>query len=166
MPALYYVNITIHILAAMLWLGGMFFLGLIGAPVLRAIEPPTLRQGLFQQLGLRFRSAGWGAIAVLIITGVINLHYRGWLRWDGVLGSATFWSTRTGHALAMKLTGVTAMLVVSSLHDFILGPRAGRAIPGSPRALAFRHWAILLARANALLGVLVVIAAVLLTRGG
>ena len=39
MSALYYINVTIHVLAAMLWLGGMFFLGAVGAPVLRAIEP-------------------------------------------------------------------------------------------------------------------------------
>jgi uncharacterized membrane protein len=41
MPALYYVNVTIHVLAAMLWLGGMFFLGVVGAPVLRAITIST-----------------------------------------------------------------------------------------------------------------------------
>jgi putative copper export protein len=35
----YYINVTIHVLAAMLWLGGMFFLGAVGAPVLRTIEP-------------------------------------------------------------------------------------------------------------------------------
>ena len=29
MSALYYLNVTIHILAAMLWLGGMFFLGVL-----------------------------------------------------------------------------------------------------------------------------------------
>ena len=34
----YYLNVTIHVLAAMLWLGGMFFLGVVGAPLLRAIH--------------------------------------------------------------------------------------------------------------------------------
>jgi len=28
----------------MLWLGGMFFLGIVGAPVLRNIEPPPSRR--------------------------------------------------------------------------------------------------------------------------
>lgn len=166
MPELYYLNVTVHVLAAMLWLGGMFFLGVVGAPVLRDIDPPALRQKLFQRLGLRFRSAGWWAIGVLVVTGVINLHYRGWLRWDGVLGSATFWQTATGHALAAKLSAVAAMITVSAVHDFVLGPRAGRAQPGSPGAVALRRRAALLARVNALLGVLVVVAAVRLARGG
>lgn len=166
MPALYYANVTVHILAAMLWLGGMFFLGVVGAPVLRAVEPAALRQSIFQQLGLRFRSAGWWAIGTLVVTGIINLHYHGWLRWDGVLGSALFWRTSVGHALAAKLAAVAAMLVVSLVHDFVLGPLAGRAAPGSPRSLALRRQAALLARANALIGVLVVVAAVRLARGG
>lgn len=50
----------------MLWLGGMLFLATVGAPVLRAIEPPALRQRLFQEPGLRFRVIGSGAIALLI----------------------------------------------------------------------------------------------------
>lgn len=164
MSGLYYANITIHVLAATFWLGGMFFLGIVGAPVLRAVEPPALRQRLFQQLGLRARSAGWWAIGTLLVTGTINLHYKGWLHWDGVLGSARFWGTSTGRVLALKLIAVTTMVVVSATHDFVLGPRAGRATAGSPQAFAMRRQAALLARVNALIGVLIVIAAVRLAR--
>lgn len=164
MPPLYYVNVALHVLAAMLWLGGMFFLGVVGAPALRAIEQPALRQRLFQELGVRFRSVGWVAIAVLILTGLVNLHYRGWLHWDGVFASAAFWRTGVGTALAIKLASVTVMIIVSAVHDFALGPLAGRVEPGSPQAIAFRRRAALLARVNALLGVVVVVAAVRLPR--
>jgi copper resistance protein D len=166
MPELYYANVTVHVLAAMLWLGGMFFLGVVGAPVLRAVEPPALRQQLFQQLGLRARAIGWWAIAVLLVTGTVNLWYRGWLRWDGALGAAAFWRTSAGVALAIKLGAVSVMVLVSAVHDFALGPMAGRATPGSPESLALRRRAALLARANALLGVVIVCAAVRLARGG
>ena len=166
MSALYWINVTVHVLAALFWLGGMLFLGIVGAPVLRAVEPPALRQRLFHDLGTRFRSAGWAAIAVLVVTGVLNLHFRGWLRWEGVLGAADFWRTAAGHALAAKLVAVGAMLVASAVHDFVLGPAAGRAAPGSRAALALRRRAALLARGNALLGVAVVVAAVRLARGG
>ena len=166
MPVAYYVNVTIHVLAAMLWLGGMLFLGIVGAPVLRSVEPAALRQRLFHELGLRFRTAGWWAIGVLLLTGLVNLYYRGWLRWSGVLGAVGFWRTAPGHALCLKLVAVAAMLVVSAVHDFVLGPRAGRATAGSGRALQLRRRAALLARINALVGVLVVAAAVRLARGG
>jgi copper resistance protein D len=166
MTELYYASVTAHVLAAMLWLGGMLFLGVVGAPILRRIEPPALRQQLFQQIGLRARAMGWWAIGVLVATGTINVWFRGWLRWDGVLGTAAFWRTATGHALAVKLVAVAAMVVVSAIHDFVLGPRAGRAAPGSPEALVLRRRAALLARVNAIIGVIVVAAAVRLARGG
>lgn len=161
----YYVVVTIHVLSAMLWLGGMLFLGVVGAPVLRAIEPAALRQRLFQELGLRFRSVGWIAITVLVTTGVIMLGLRGLLHWSGVFGSAAFWRTGFGMALAAKLTAVVTMITVSAVHDFFLGPAAGRATAGSPEAAALRRRAALLARANALIGLLLVIAAVRLARG-
>ena len=76
MSGSYYVLVTIHVLAALLWLGGMLFLGVVGAPVLRAIEPPALRQRLFNELGRRFRTIGWIAIATLVVTGVLLLRAR------------------------------------------------------------------------------------------
>lgn len=164
MPPLYYVNVTVHVLAAMLWLGGMFFLGVVGAPALRAVEPPELRQRLFQQLGVRFRSVGWLSITVLVLTGLVNLHYRGWLHWDGVLASAAFWRTAVGAALAVKLLSVVVMITVSAVHDFVLGPLAGRAPAGTPEAIAFRRRAARFARLNAILGVVAVVAAVRLAR--
>jgi uncharacterized membrane protein len=152
-------------LAAVAWVGGMLFLGLVGAPVLRRIEPPALRQQLFQQLGLRFRAVGWSAVAVLIVTGVINLHYRGWLR-ANVLGEPAFWRTGVGQALAGKLLCIAIMIVLSAVHDFGVGPAAGRAAPGSAHAITMRRRAALLARANAVVAILVVVAAALLVRGG
>jgi uncharacterized membrane protein len=166
MPPLYYLNVTVHVLAAMFWLGGMFFLAVVGAPALRAVEPPALRQRLFEALGVRFRKAGWVAIAILLATGVVNLHYRHLLQWNGVLANPAFWRTSMGYALAAKLTAVAAMLVVSLIHDFVTGPRAGAAVPGSPEALGLRRQAAWLARANAILGLIVVVAAVRLARGG
>ena len=161
----YYVNVTIHVLAAMLWLGGMFFLGVVGAPVLRAVNPPELRQSLFHQLGLRFRTVGWWTIGVLVVTGVINLYFRGWFDAGAPVGRGVFWRSATGHALMAKLVAVAVMLVVSAIHDFSIGPRAGGEVAGSPRALELRRRAAVLARINALLGVVVVIAAVRLARG-
>ena len=165
MPALYYINVTVHLLAALLWLGGMFFLAVVGAPALRAIESPALRQQLFQELGVRFRAVGWWAIGVLVVTGIMNLHYRGWLRWHGVLDSAAFWRTAAGQSLGLKLTAVIAMIVVSAVHDFWIGPMAGKLPPGSAEAAAARRAAALLARINAVLGLVVVVAAVQLARG-
>jgi len=162
---LYYLNVSIHLLAAFLWLGGMFFLAAVGAPVLRKVEPPALRAQLFRQLGEQFRRVGWIAIGVLLVTGVINLYFRGLLSAD-VWSRGAFWSTSLGTALAWKLGAVTVMVAISGFHDFISGPAASRMQAGSPEALRARRNASLLARVNALVGVVLVIAAVRLARGG
>ena len=166
MRALYFTNVTIHVLAAMFWLGGMLFLGVIGAPVLRAVEPASLRQKLFQDLGMRFRTAGWIAIGVLVLTGVGNMYFRGWLAWDGVLASSDFWRSGAGSTLLAKLVAVTVMVAVSAVHDFALGPAASRAVAGTPEAMRLRKRAASLARANALIGIAIVVVAVRLARGG
>jgi len=165
MVGLYFLNVTIHLLAAMFWLGGMFFLAVVGAPALRELDAPALRAALFQRLGERFRTAGWIAIGVLLVTGTLNLHFRGILTWR-TLSSSDFWSTAYGHTLAWKLSAVAAMVVVSAVHDFVLGPAASRYEAGSPEALRARRRAAWLARLNALAGVVVVVAAVRLARGG
>lgn len=163
--SLYHLNVSLHLLAALLWLGGMFFLALVGAPVLRKVESPAVRSQLFQALGRRFRTVGWAALAVLVVTGVANLHLRGLLRADLWLSPA-FWSSGYGQALAWKLGAVLTMLIASALHDFVLGPAAARQDPGSAEALRWRRRAAWLARANALVGVVLVLAAVRLSRGG
>jgi copper resistance protein D len=165
MSGFYYLNVTVHVLAAMLWLGGMFFLAAVGAPVLRRVEPPSLRADLFRQLGEQFRLVGWGAIAVLVATGIVNLHYRGLLS-AKLWADARFWGTPLGTALGWKVGAVAVMIAVSGYHDFIAGPRASREVPGSPAAIAARRRAAWLARINAVVGVILVIAAVRLARGG
>ena len=62
------------------------------------------------------------------------------------------------------LAAVAVMIAASAVHDFSTGPRAGRVPAGSPEALRLRRQASLLARANALVGVGLVVAAVRLAR--
>lgn len=161
----YFVNVTAHVFAALLWLGGMFFFALVGAPVLRKVEDPALRRDLFRVLGEQFRRVGWIAIGVLLVTGTLNLWFRGMLTW-AVLGDASFWGSRYGAALAWKLGSMAVMLVVQAVHDFVVGPASSAAEPDSPRSVRLRRQAALLARLSALAGTVLVVAAVQLARLG
>lgn len=165
MPFPYYLSVTIHVLAALLWLGGTFFFAAVGAPVLRKVEPPELRAELFERLGVQFRKVGWASVIVLVITGIANLHYRGLLE-SGVLSSAGFWSSRYGRALAWKLGSVIIILALSLVHDFVIGPRTSRYPAGSPAALRYRRLAAWMARLGVVVGIVLVVAAVRLARGG
>lgn len=161
----YFVNVTVHVFAAILWLGGMFFFALVGAPVLRRVDDLALRRDLFRALGEQFRRVGWAALVVLLVTGALNLWFRGMLTWE-VLGSGVFWSSRYGSALAWKLGAVAAMLVIQAVHDFRVGPASSSAEAGSEEAAALRRRAAWLARLSAVAGVVIVVAAVRLARLG
>jgi copper resistance protein D len=159
----YLTLVVIHVLAAMVWIGGMTFLSVAGAPVLRRVEPESLRTQLFEALGLRFRYLGWTAVALLLATGLWMLSLRGWLTWQ-VLGRRAFWGTPAGTAFAWKLSAVAVMIVLSAVHDVAFSPgrvRALEALPGWPRR---RRWLVLSARAAAVAAIVVVIAAVKLVR--
>lgn len=164
--SLYHLNVYLHILAALLWLGGMLFFAVVGAPVIRRVDPPELRTRLFRALGEQFRWVGWACIGVLLLTGVGNLHFKGLLTAEVWTGLEYWTSTRYGRLLATKLALVAGMLGVQAIHDFSVGPGATRAEAGSPGALSLRRKAAWLGRVNAFLGLALVWTAMRLARGG
>lgn len=164
MTDLYEATVTVHVLAAMLWIGGMLFFA-IAAPVLRGVEDDAVRARLFDGMGRRFRAVGWACVALLVASGVVQLRLRGW--WGaGFWNSSALFGTPLGVATLWKLGLVGVMIGVQGLHDFWLGPKAGCAIAGSDEARALRRRAAGLARFNALVAVLLVYVAVRLGRGG
>jgi len=130
----------LHVMAAITWIGGMLFIALVLVPVTRRVSDPALRTRLVQEAGRRFRTVGWIALGLLLLSGLGNLWFRPYLLSIG--------------RFQWKLGLVVLALVLSAVHDFGLGPRAGR--PGADPALRVRaSW---LARVN----VVVVVLAVLL----
>jgi putative copper export protein len=160
---MYPISVTLHVLAAIFWLGGMFFLGIVGAPALAGLDT-DLRRRLFKEIGLRFRGPGWVAIGTLLITGVANLHFRGLLV-PALRGGPDFWLTPIGQILAWKLGLVLTMVTIAAVHDFWLGPLSGELEAGSREHLRVRTLLSRLGRLNAVLGILVVYFAVRLFRG-
>jgi copper resistance protein D len=162
---LYLLSVWLHILAAVTWIGGIAFLVLVVVPWLRRGDRAR-GAALLRETGARFRDVGWGCFAVLLLTGSFNLWMRG-VR-PGDLVSAGWLASPFGRAVAWKLGLFAAVLVVSAVHDFWLGPRAAIAVerdPASAAAESLRRRASLLGRANALLGISLVGLGVILVRG-
>jgi copper resistance protein D len=163
----YQLSVFVHLLSAVVWVGGMLFLALVIVPAIRHL-PPAERGALLSAVGRRFRTIGWLCIALLIATGMLNAGYRG-LTWDLVL-SGRFLEGWFGQVLAIKLALVAAMIGLSAYHDFVVGPSATRLLErGDPStaglAMRLRRRASLLGRLNALLALAVIALAVLLMRG-
>lgn len=157
---MYSTLVILHILAAVSWVGGMIFLSLVLAPLVRARKAAPEFMALFRSAALRFRPVVWFAIVVLLITGPMLLSHRGIsvMRPSSWVGIVT-----------VKLTLVSLLLFLTLLHDLVLGPQVSRvsAIPDSQRSaaeqLVFKtaRW---LPRFSLLIALAVVITATMLAR--
>ncbi len=164
--AWYVLSVSLHILAACVWIGGMVFLAAAVLPLLRRPAYQALALPLIHALGLRFRWIGWAALATLVGTGITNLSYRGY-GWDQVR-TGTVWQGWFGYTLAVKLVLVALILVIGAAHDIVIGPLATRQEtdnPDSPRIRRLRRRAAWVGRVMLLLSVIVVILGVMLVRG-
>ena len=165
--ALHLVTIWLHIVAAAVWIGGMAALGLLLVPLLRRERFQSVARPLLYAAALRFRWIGWGALGVLVVTGLANVRMQG-VAWSAWL-DPSFWGTAWGAALGWKLGLVGATLVVSAVHDFHFGPKAIRLMqeaPESAKAERMREWSSWLGRLTLLLSLGILWLAVLLPRGG
>jgi uncharacterized membrane protein len=131
----------LHVLATITWIGGMLFIALVLVPVSRGLGDAGLRTRLVRETGRRFRTIGWHALALLVVTGLLNL----WLHPFLLRSPRLHW----------KLGLVVLAFLLSTVHDFVLGPRA--VVPGADpsvrvRASWFARLNVLVALAIVLLG--------------
>lgn len=152
--------VSLHILAAMAWIGGMIFLSLVLAPLVRSRKAAPEFMALFRSAALRFRIVVWAAMAVLLTTGPMLLMQRG----SDMTNPATWPGIVT-----VKLGLVTLLLLLTFSHDLVLGPKVSQvsAIPVASRTaweqtvVRTARW---LPRLSLLVALAVVVAATVLAR--
>jgi len=103
--------VVVHVLGATVWVGGTVALTFVAVPAIRRLtgEP---RQLAMRTLGRRWRPIGWGALVVLVATGIP-------LAYHVLPGSGTGGKTVFG----VKMGVFAGLLLFAYLHDFVLGPR-------------------------------------------
>lgn len=148
----YLTLLVLHVLGAVVWIGGMLFLGLVLTPVLRN-RPPVERAVLLNVVGQRFLKVAWAALAVLLLTG------------------PTLWAIRAFQVtplLVSKLILIGVILFFSLLHDFLIGPRLVAHLKRGDQGeetIRLRRWVALLARINVFVAILVLILGIAISRG-
>ena len=116
----------VHLLAAIVWVGGTVALVFVSVPPAQRLEGPQ-RAAMLRELGRRWRPIGWSALAVAIATGV----------WIASLEHA-YDTTPTRFDVVLAIKGALVGLLVAGayLHDFVLGPGLARQIrEGKPQSL-------------------------------
>jgi len=147
--------LSVHVLAASIWVGGLITVAAIVIPLSRRL-PEKERVEYVRVAAARFAKLGWGAVIVLVITGIGNIWARGY---DLGALAGPLWSTQWGGVLAVKLVMVTLMVVLAYVHERYLGPRALelglKVSPGKRRVLMIAaRLTVVLAVAVMVLGVL------------
>jgi putative copper export protein len=104
------VLVVVHLLAATVWVGGSTALIFVGVPAIRTLEGEP-RGRAMKELGLRWRPLGYGSLLVAGVTGAA-LAAREWE--SSAAFQIVFW---------VKVALAVCLVVVSYLHNFVLGPR-------------------------------------------
>ena len=159
------VTMLFHLIAVALWLGAIVFFLVVSGPAVYELEPAIAIKTMNQsRIGLELIS--WSAIALLLLTGVINLALR-------MQGSAPFTGESYVVLLSTKLFLFGAMAMHHGLQVFKYGPRiaalSAEIEPSAgewpePLLANWRRWFLLL-KINAALGPVAVLLGLALVKG-
>src|SRR5688572_33239529 len=115
MHIFYLVSVWLHIMAAVVWVGGTVFLVIVLVPAIRRPVFAGVASALIRFTALRFRWVGWLCVGVFIFTGIVNLAARG-IGWQEVQ-QAVVWRGSFGRTLVRQLIPVAPIRAISGLHD-------------------------------------------------
>ena len=115
----------LHVLSAMVWVGGQLVLSGVVLPVLRSDLEPRTRSVVIHKAARRFGTiANVALLPLLLITGLALAWHRG-------VTLGTFGQEGYGRLLGIKLVLVAASIVLAAAHGIIASRR-----PGSARGVA------------------------------
>lgn len=141
---------TLHLLAAVVWVGGMFFAYTALRPVAGRLLEPSVRLTLWAQVFSRFFPWVWLTIAILLITGF-------WMIFSVFGGMA-----KVGpHVHLMMTLGIIMMLIFAHVY-YSPFRKLKRSVENSdwPEGAKKLHQIRVLIAANLTLGLLVIVIAV------
>ena len=154
---LYLLSIYLHIIFAAFWIGGMLFLPLILMP---NIKNNPERTHLLFHTGIKFRFYGWIALIGLIITGIINMHFK-----DFSFNIEFLTNNQIGKLLGIKLLLFCIMIAISGLHDFYIGTKTIEQIQQN-KTKNIKQLARWSGRINLLIALSIAFLGVIISRGG
>lgn len=105
----------LHILGAIVWVGGTFFLALVLHPVAEP-EASARRIRLADHAAARFQAVSWHAVALLLLTGLFNLINAG-------IGFGFRFSSLYLEVLLAKLALVAAIVGIQAWQSLVLLPK-------------------------------------------
>ncbi len=114
----------LHVIAAVVWIGGNLIIAMVIVPYFRKSLPPIQRVQILAEIGKRFEPVVWGCVGVLFFTGIFNIFTAGILTAPPELIGAFM------RTLFIKLMLFIVLIILTALHGFVFGPKMSAAIAG------------------------------------
>ena len=152
------VNPWVHIVAATIWVGPQVFLFAAAVPAMRTVEDVQARARAMRVLTTRFGYLAWGAMLVLVITGIGNLY-------EHDLDTEVLFDRNFGTIFEIKMTLVISTVILTALHSFVLGPRVMRlqeSVADEAQIATVRRLSIIISAVNGLLALAILFLGALL----
>ena len=153
----------IHLLAAATWVGSQVFMFVAVVPALRTLDEATRHRAVLV-LNRRFAWLGWGALALLVLTGIDNVIDR--QRDTDLVFDFDF---RYAWIFVVKLALVAVVIALTAVHTYVVGPRLmalqERGQAGAADLGRARRQSIRLSVLNLLAGVAILLLVTLLQNG-
>ncbi|HEY9566649.1 MAG TPA: CopD family protein [Thalassobaculum sp.] len=141
------VFLAIHVLAAVAWVGGMFFAYVVLRPSVGGIEPPAERPRLWRRVFARFFPWVWAAVIALPVSGYALIG----VQFGGMAGSPPYIHVMQGLGWLMIL--LFGHLYFASWRRFRTAVDAGDMAAAGPALAGIRR----IVAVNLALGLLVVL---------
>ena len=145
-----------HLLATVVWIGGMFYMDLILMPSLAKIDPGE-RGKLMGIIAKKFTIAAWSAIIVIIITGILKTPSNMYFDTSDEYGTYLF----------IKHVLVIGAIIVGLIITLVIVPKLKQSTPKpgerpSEEFISYSKKIEHLSKTNLILGILILICAALL----
>jgi uncharacterized membrane protein len=153
------INPWIHIVAATIWVGPQVFLFVAAVPAVRTIEDMKVRANVMRVLTKRFNYLAWGALTVLVITGIANLY-------EHDLDVDQLFDLNFGVVFQVKMTLLIVTVLLTGLHAHMLGPRLlnlQESAADEAELAPVRRWSIMASAANLLIALSIVFCGALMS---
>jgi uncharacterized membrane protein len=137
---MYQAAVAIHLISAVVWVGGMLYMVMVLIPVARRAmqsEVPGAGLDMLRDAAHKFLPVAWAAMIILGVSGA----YLAWGHWDIRPGVFFTDDGRFMHILHAKSLLFLIVVLLSLMHDFWLGPKilerldqaraSGQALPQS-----------------------------------
>jgi len=149
-----HLGVWLHLLAVVVWLGGLLFQSHVLFPQWRKTGGSPLAAATLR----RFRPVAWSAVILLVLTGFYNL--------TRLPSLPLLLQTGAGALLALKVVLLLIALPLAAHRDFKQGSRLARALESGEDPVALLKSVLWLDRVVLLLGVVAIYLGLAASRGG